>query len=256
MQNTVDEALLAHSVELLREAGELTLEYFRSDHLAVERKSDGTPVTEADRHAERFLREELESRFPDDGILGEEEADKTGTSGRRWVVDPIDGTKAFTQGVPLYTNLMALEDGDGTALGVINMPALGETVYAARGLGCWDNGSRCRVSDRRTLAGSYLTTSGFDYWPDALLAAAKGTGLAMRTWGDGYGYALVAAGRVEAMVDPVAAHWDLAPMPVIIDEAGGCFTDLSGGATAIGGSGVATNGLLHDALLAALDPRV
>ncbi len=255
MPTTVDEALLADSVDLLRRAGELTLELFRSDNLAVENKGDGTPVTEADRRAERFLREEIEKRFPDDGILGEEEAERAGTSGRCWVVDPIDGTKAFTQGVPLYTNLMALEDEDGTALGVINMPGLGETVYAARGLGCWCNGSPCRVSDRAELPGSYLSTSGFDYWPDDLLAATKETGLALRTWGDGYGYALVATGRVDAMVDPVAAHWDLAPMPVIIGEAGGRFTDLSGAATATGGSGVATNGLLHDDLLAALDPE-
>lgn len=255
MSTAPDQALLDESVELLRRAGELTLELFRSDRLDVELKDDGTPVTEADRRAERFLREELEAAHPDDGIVGEEEAERPGTSGRRWIIDPIDGTKAFTQGVPLYTNLLALEDDEGTAIGVINMPALGETVYAARGLGCWCNGSPSRVSDRSDLSTAYLSTSGFDYWPEDLLGAVRRSGVAMRTWGDGYGYALVATGRVDAMVDPVAAHWDLAPMPVILAEAGGRFTDRAGAPGPTGGSGVATNGVLHDELLRIVAPR-
>src|SRR5215204_3972338 len=126
MAPPVDRALLDEAVELVREAGRLTLEWFRDPALAIERKGDGTPVTAADKAAERFLREQLEARHPTDGILGEEEAPVTGTSGRRWVIDPIDGTKAFTHGVPLYSNLLALEDEHGPALGVINLPALGE----------------------------------------------------------------------------------------------------------------------------------
>ena len=249
MSPVIDEDLLAQSVELVQAAGELTLEWFRSDRLAVDQKDDGTPVTEADRRAERFLRQELRGRFPDDGIVGEEEADQPGTSGRRWVIDPIDGTKAFTHGVPLYTNLLALEDEAGSALGIINMPALGETVYAARGLGCWSNGQRAHVSEHPSVDGAYLTTSGFGYWDDAALLAVKAAGMLLRTWGDGYGYALVATGRAETMVDHAAAHWDLAPMPVIIAEAGGRFTDLEGVVTASGGSGVATNGPIHTDVL-------
>ena len=130
-QQTVDTALA-----LTREAGDRTLRWFRSRHLTVERKEDGTPVTAADRDAERYLREQLAVHFPDDGVLGEEEAPTPGTSGRRWILDPIDGTKAFTCGVPLYSNLVALEDEHGIAVGVINLPALGETVWAGRGLGC------------------------------------------------------------------------------------------------------------------------
>ena len=130
-----DELELA--VEVVREAGRRTLRWFRSDDLQVERKGDGTPVTAADRDAERFLREELAAAFPADGVLGEEEAPTAGSSGRRWVLDPIDGTKAFTCGVPLYSNLLALEDEHGIAVGVINLPALGETVWAGRGLGCF-----------------------------------------------------------------------------------------------------------------------
>ena len=245
----IDESLLDQAVTLARDAGRLTLEWFRSPDLAVDDKQDGSPVTAADRAAERFVRERLAATHPDDTIVGEEEADFEGSSGRRWIVDPIDGTKAFTHGVPLYATLVAFEDEHGPALGVIELPALGETIYAGRGLGCFCNGTPARVSDRDGMRGSYLTTSGFDYWAEEALAAVRASGLFMRTWGDGYGYALVATGRVEAMVDPVAAAWDVAAMPVIIGEAGGKFTDFAGVTRVDGGSGLATNGRLHDEVL-------
>src|SRR3954452_1803925 len=245
----VDKALLDEAVVLARAAGQLTLDWFRSVDLAVDRKGDGTPVTAADRAVERFVRERLAVTHPDDAIVGEEEADLSGTSGRRWIVDPIDGTKAFTHGVPLYSTLLALEDEHGPAIGVIDLPALGETVFGGRGLGCFRNGEPARVSDRDRVRGSYLTTSGFDYWTEESLTAVRLSGIFMRTWGDGYGYALVATGRVEAMVDPVAARWDVAAMPVIIGEAGGQFTDFVGAARVDSGSGLATNGTLHDEVL-------
>jgi histidinol-phosphatase len=245
----VEQALLDEAVALAREAGRLTLGWFRSVDLAVDRKGDGTPVTAADRAAERLVRERLAATHPDDTIVGEEEAELAGTSGRRWIVDPIDGTKAFTHGVPLYSTLLAYEDEHGPAIGVIDLPALGETVYAARGLGCYCNGEPTRVSTRDRLRGSYLTTSGFDYWAEDALVAAHASGMFLRTWGDGYGYALVATGRVEAMVDPVASPWDVAAMPVIIGEAGGTFTDFNGDVRIDGGSGLATNGPLHDEVL-------
>ncbi len=247
--------LLDEAVELARKAGELTLGYFRTVGLAVDWKDDGTPVTQADRKAERLVREELELRHPGDGILGEEEDEKPSETGRRWIVDPIDGTKAFTHGVGLYSNLLALEDEEGIVVGVINVPALGETVYAARGLGCFYNGVRAHVSERAGLAGSYLTACDFSDWDEGALLAAKRAGLQLRTWGDGYGYALVATGRADAMVDWQAALYDLAPMPVIISEAGGQFTDLSGTPRADGGDGIATNGLIHEALLSLLVTR-
>jgi histidinol-phosphatase len=245
--------LLDLAVDLARRAGDLTLKWFRTGDLAVSRKADGTPVTEADRAAERFVRDELARLRPQDAIVGEEEAAQAGTSGVRWFVDPIDGTKAFTRGVPLFSTLIAVFDAHGPAVGVIHLPALGETVYAGRGLGCFCNGHPAHVSAVEGLGGACLTTSGFDYWSDAPLAAVKASGLQMRTWGDAYGYALVATGRVEVMVDPVAAIWDLAPMTVIIPEAGGRFTDLSGAARADGGSGVASNGRIHDAVLPLLN---
>ena len=249
-----DQALLDECVSLLRETGELTLQWFRSADLAIERKGDGTPVTETDKAAERFLRTEIERRHPDDTIIGEEEATHHGTSDRTWILDPIDGTKAFTHGVPLYCNLLAINDADGPLIGVINMPALGETVYAGRGLGCFVDGTPARVSTRDRLAGAYLSSCGFDYWPDDLLLRVKQAGPTLRTWGDGYGYALVATGRIDAMVDPEVALWDVAPMPVILAEAGGRFSDWRGLDDPSNGTGLATNGALHDDVLALLAP--
>ena len=269
MAEPIDPALLDVAVTIARKAGELTLEHFRHPDLTIDRKGDGTPVTVADRAAERLIREEIEARYPDDGILGEEEPEKPGTSGRRWILDPIDGTKAFTHGVPLYTNLLALEDehgiayavsvlamasglGAGIAIGVINVPGLGETVYAGRGLGCFCNGAPAHVNDRQGFDESYITTSGMSPWDDDCLLRVKRAGYNIRTWGDGYGYVLVATGRVEAMFDPKAEVYDVAPMPVILEEAGGRFTDLDGNVTVAGGNGLATNGQNHEELLALL----
>lgn len=248
----VAQATLDTAVALLRDAGDRTLRWFRSNELTVERKADGTPVTAADRDAERFLREHLAAAFPGDGVLGEEEAPTPSTTGRRWILDPIDGTKAFTCGVPLYSNLLALEDEHGIALGVVNLPALGETVWAGRGLGCWSERGPARVSQHATLEGAYVMSSSFGHWPAGTTAALEERGAILRTWGDGYGYGLVATGRVAAMVDPAAEPYDLGPMPVLLAEAGGRFSDLTGATTIEGGSGLASNGLVHDELLALL----
>jgi histidinol-phosphatase len=252
MSRPIETALLDFAVDLVATAGELTLRWFRAADLAVDTKADGTPVTAADRAAERLVRERIADRFPDDGVLGEEEPELLGSSGRRWIVDPIDGTKAFTRGVPLYSTLLALHDRDGPALGVIGLPALGQAVYAGRGLGCWSDGRPAGVSQTSTLDGAYLTSSGYSHWSDDALLAVKHAGCELRTWGDGYGYALVATGRVDAMVDPVVDLYDVAAMPVILAEAGGRFTSIDGRDDAGGGSGVATNGRLHEELLGLL----
>lgn len=249
---SVDPKDLEDAVAMVREAGELTLQWFRSDTLSIDTKGDGTPVTIADREAERLLRERIAERWPDDTIIGEEEAERTGTSGRTWIIDPIDGTKAFTCGVPLYSNLLAMHDADGAAIGVINIPAIGCTVWAGRGLGCFENGAPASVSSRSSLDGAVVSSSGFDRWSDAQLLGVKAGGAFLRTWGDGYGFILVATGRIDAMVDPNIAIWDVAPMPVILAEAGGRFTDLAGNETIEGGSAAASNGLVHAELLAAL----
>lgn len=251
-----DRRVLDEAVEILHAAGELTLQWYDRADLVVDRKGDGTPVTEADRAAERLVRERLLTAYPDDSILGEEEDDHIGTSGRTWIVDPIDGTKAFTRGIPLYSNLLAAVDEHGPLLGIINLPALGTTVHAGRGLGCFRDGIPVRVSGRSTPTDCVLSSSGFTDWPEPMLLGVKRAGFQLRTWGDGYGYAMVACGAIDAMVDPEVSLWDLAPMPVILGEAGGRFTAIDGGDLPIvpgaGVSGVATNGLVHDAVIAAL----
>ncbi|HCV35299.1 MAG TPA: histidinol phosphate phosphatase [Acidimicrobiaceae bacterium] len=247
----VSQDLVDFAVSVAREAGELTLELFRSPGMDVEGKDDGSPVTIADRRAERLLRERISSAYPNDSIVGEEEGDQIGDSGRTWIVDPIDGTVSFIQGVPLYGNLVALEDVHGPAVGVINIPALDECIWAGRGLGCYANGVPTRVRDREDLNGAFIVTSGVDYWGSAarMDPLIKG-GALIRTWGDSYGYVLVATGRADAMVDPIVNRWDVAPMLTILPEAGGIFTDMAGNITAEGGDAIATNLALHNGLLA------
>jgi len=244
--------LVAFAVDLVRRAGEFTQGHFRDAELVVETKSDGSPVSIADRGAERLMREMIEAAYPADAILGEEEEPRRGSSGRRWVIDPIDGTHAFVSGVGIYTNLAYLEDEFGPAVGVIGVPALGEIVAAGRGLGCTLNGLTCSVSDIGTVQGATLSTSGFDYWDRDALLRTRDSGIQMRTWGDGYGYALVASGRADVMVDPLISFWDIAPCLVIIPEAGGRVSCLDGSLPAEPPNLVATNGLIHDEVLAVL----
>lgn len=244
--------LMEFAVEIARQAGDLTLRHFRDSGLVVDRKDDRSPVTLADRTAESLLRDLIAARHPDDAIVGEEHAAVGGTSGRTWYLDPIDGTKSFVHGVPLFTTLVACYDADGPLVGVIAAPALGEATWAGRGAGCFHDDTPARVSATADLAESYVMTSGLEWWPPALRTVALDPPFTLRTWGDGYGYSLVATGRAEAMVDPGAEVWDLAPLPVIITEAGGRFTGTDGSDGIASGSAVASNGLVHDALLSVL----
>ena len=242
----------------LAEAGLITLEYFRSFDLEVELKGDDTPVTAADRRAELHLRNRIAEAFPDDAILGEELPDRPGRSGFRWILDPIDGTKSFIHGVPLYGTLVGVEHNGQPAAGVIRIPALDECVYAAVGGGAWylqnhQPPQPARVSQVASLAeGLFLTSDGATFATigrcglyDRLQTAAR----LSRTWGDCYGYLMVATGRAELMVDPVAAVWDLAPLLPILEEAGGTFTDWQRGRTIHSGQGVATNGRVFEEAL-------
>ena len=249
---------LALAIEAAREAGCITLEYFRRDDLDVELKQDDTPVTAADRRAEEYLRQRIAAAFPDDALLGEEMPEQPGTSAFRWIIDPIDGTKSFIHGVPLYSTLVGVECEGQSVLGVIRIPALDESIYAARGLGAWylhadQPPRRAHVSSRPTLSKALFVTSeviNFDRTGrrgayDRLQAAARLT----RTWGDGYGYLMVATGRAELMVDPIMALWDAAALLPVLEEAGGTFTDWRGNRTIHGGEGVATNGLVLEETL-------
>ena len=235
------------------EAGKITLRYFQTN-IEVETKADQTPVTIADRQSEAFIRETLMRHFPDDSFLGEERGEHVGTSGYRWIVDPIDGTKSFVQGVPLYGVMIALTDASGDAIiGAIAIPGMDELVMAGLGEGCYWSGRRARVSDASTLADScvlYTGIGGFaetDTMPtfERICAEAR----VVRGWGDCYGHLLVATGRAEVMLDPILADWDAAALLPIIQEAGGTFMDWSGNRTIYGKSGISTNGKVDAELL-------
>jgi len=241
--------LLEEAIALAESAGALTLRYFGKSDLRVDGKPDGTEVTDADRGAETLIREHIVENHPDDAILGEEHGTVAGTSGRTWVVDPIDGTFGFVRGVPLYSTLIAVVDETGPAVGVIHFPALAQTVGAARGEGCFFDGVRCAVGGTDTVDGSLICSSDWRAASDHQLLSLKRAGAHMRTWGDAYGYAMVAAGNAEAMIDPICSTWDLAPVPVIIHESGGTFSSLDGDPGFDRGHGVATNGAIHDELL-------
>jgi len=256
------ESELVFAIEIARAAGRRTLEFFGRDNLRVEQKANNTPVTEADRAAEELLRARIERTFPDDGIVGEEFGSQEGTSGRRWILDPIDGTKSFERAVPLYGTLVALEVDGRVAAGVIHMPALGEEVHAAAGQGAtWVTGLRTSSERSRAARVSaiaepqaaclcFTSPGGFDRVgdPEAPHRLSRRFGRT-RGWGDCYGHLLVATGRVEAMVDPVLEIWDAAPLQIVVEEAGGRFTDREGRRGHTGGAGISTNGVLHRAVM-------
>lgn len=250
------DSLLHFALDAAWQAGRVTLAHFQTG-LAAERKADNTPVTIADREAEQTLRQLITARWPEHALIGEEYGHAAGSdadSGYTWIIDPIDGTKSFVSGVPLYAVLLALVKDNEPLLGVIHFPGLNETVYAARGHGCYWNGRRARVSSVDNLSDAVLLAS------DLNTFAAFGRAevfqrlidrtYIQRTWGDAYGYALIATGRAEIMLDPVMALWDCGPLQVILEEAGGTFTDWKGTPTIFGGEAVATNGALYEQVMA------
>jgi histidinol phosphatase-like enzyme (inositol monophosphatase family) len=254
---------LAAAVAMTSEAGDLTLEHFRRRGLAVETKRDGTPVTVADRAAEQLLRRRVDERFPDDAILGEEFGERPGSSGFSWIFDPIDGTKSFVSGVPLYGTMVAVLHQNQPVVGVINMPALGEMVFAARGMGCTlrrsghtDTPARC--SSIKDLSEATLVYTGIETFEsvgrravlDRLVAACR----LSRGWSDCYGCVLVATGRADVWIEPVVAVWDVAAAVPIIEEAGGVYTDLQGRRDWTSGTTLASAPGLHPAALALTCP--
>lgn len=237
-------SLMEASEEVARLAGAVALRHFRSG-IVAEAKADGSPVTVADREAERAARAWIEQRFPNDGILGEEYGVTRPDARRRWVLDPIDGTRTFVRGVPLFGALVAVLEGEEVLAGAAHFPALGEVVCAAPGEGCWHDGCRAAVSGISRISDALVlsTDERFPGHPNHRAAyhrLAAEAALA-RTWGDCYGYLLVATGRAEVMVDPVMNPWDVACFLPILEEAGGILTDWGGRRTVFGGSAIATN---------------
>ncbi len=245
-------SFLDFALDATWQAGCITLGYFQT-HVVVERKADSSPVTAADRGAETKLRELIEHDWPGHSIIGEEFGESPHADRLTWVIDPIDGTKSFVQGVPLYGVLLALLDGNAPLVGVAHFPALRETVYAARGEGCYWNGRRARVSTVEDINRAVVTSSDVlmhDPVKEAGWQRLAKAAYIRRTWGDAYGYALVATGRAEVMVDATMKLWDCAPFQVILEEAGGTFTDWQGTPTVHAPNSVATNGALFEQVMA------
>jgi histidinol phosphatase-like enzyme (inositol monophosphatase family) len=251
-------AVLEFAVEAARRAGRIVMSHYNTG-VAVEAKSDNSPVTVADREAEKELRRLISERFPADGILGEEYGETPGTSGRRWILDPVDGTRSFIHGIPLFGVLIGVEDRGRAVAGVCLAPAMDEMVYAARGLGAtWlPAGGKparpARVSEVSDLSQAMVlctTVKGLDKtgrYPgfERLREAAAND----RGWGDCYGHLMVATGRAEVMLDPVMNIWDCAALLPILLEAGGTFSDWRGDFTHTGGDAISTNGKLYERTL-------
>lgn len=226
---------LDFAIETALLAGELTLGYYQTG-LKPDIKANDTPVTIADQKAEQLIRSRIEKKYPDHAIIGEElgENGKEGTS-HRWYIDPIDGTKSFMRGVPLYAVLLGLEIEGTVEVGVAYFPALDEMLTAASGLGCWWNGRRAHVSKVSKLREAVVTFTTETYFPKyhrkGALDRIKQASDFDAGWGDAYGHMLVATGRAEIMLDPIMNTWDCGPFPPILREAGGYFGDWQGNET-------------------------
>lgn len=249
---------LEFAVHAARNAGLLILKHYQSADLSVERKGDDSPVTIADRGAEELLRAEIAAVFPEDGVLGEEFEEKPSANGFRWILDPVDGTKSFVHGVPLFGTLIGLEYKDRQVLGVARFPALDEVVYAAEGLGAWWQARDCeprpaRVTNCRRLADAAFCTTTITGWDEIgraetfhrLAAAAQLT----RGWGDCYGHVLVATGRADVMIDPALNAWDAAALVPILHEAGGHWVDWNGQISIHSGNGLSVCPGIKDEVL-------
>jgi histidinol-phosphatase len=240
------------AADLAYRAGRLTLGYFNSG-LRPDFKADDTPVTAADRAAEQFLRSEIENAYPGHGIIGEEFGENASGKPLRWIIDPIDGTKSFMRGVPLYGVLLGLEIEGQIRVGAAYYPGTDEMLCAADGLGCWWNGRRAMVSQQGLDRGVVCFTTYRNFKKYKRMRAwqrIQAASYMIRGWSDAYGYLLVATGRAEAMLDPVMAVWDCGPFPVILREAGGYFGSWDGREGHTFGEGLACNATIKDQLLA------
>jgi histidinol-phosphatase len=242
--------LLEVAIDAALAAGAIVSRHFR-DGVSADTKKDGTPVTVADRESERELRRVIGKAFPSHAILGEEEGETAGDAEYRWILDPVDGTRTFVAGVPLFGVLVGLEVRGDPCVGVIHLPALDETISAARGEGCTRNGWPCHVSTTSRLEDALIVTTS----PRAMRRSApRYASLADRVktergWGDCYGYALVATGRADIATDDRLSPWDLAAIVPIVEEAGGRLSDWRGERTIRSGNALISNGLLHEEAL-------
>lgn len=255
----LDDLALAHALADLADA--ITLDRYQAQDLLVTTKPDDTPVTDADRAVEIAIREALATHRASDGLVGEEFGSNKGGSGRYWVIDPIDGTKNFMRGVPTWATLIALVqvDGSGTeevVVGIASAPALARRWAAAKGHGATVNEKSISVSKISSLADASISYSDFIGWGDRLEPFQKMLSQAWRTRGIGdfWSHMLVAEGAVDVAIEPSLALWDMAALDIIVREAGGTFSNTAGHDGPFGGSGVSTNGVLHDQVINGLNP--
>lgn len=253
-----DDLRLAHV--LADQVDGLTMSRFRSGDLKVETKPDMSPVSDADRGAEELIRGQLSRLRSRDAVLGEEFGE-TGGGSRKWVIDPIDGTKNFVRGVPVWATLIALMDGDDVVMGMVSAPALQRRWWAAKGAGAWTgrnltSATQMHVSGVRKLEDASLSYSSLDGWRDreTLEEFLDLTDICWRTraYGDFWSYMLVAEGTVDIAAEPELELYDMAALVPIVTEAGGTFTDLNGEPGPFGGNAIVTNGLLHEQALEVL----
>ncbi len=280
----LDDLALAHALADLADA--ITLDRYQSQDLVITTKPDNTPVTDADRAVETAIREALGTHRESDGLVGEEFGSDKGSSGRYWVIDPIDGTKNFMRGVPTWATLIALVEVDSggneeVIVGIASAPALARRWSAAKGHGAtvrFNSGNsdfvdantaegfeinslgisekKISVSKVSTLSDASISYSDFVGWGDRLEPFQKMLATAWRTRGIGdfWSHMLVAEGAVDVAVEPSLAVWDMAALDIIVREAGGTFTNTAGQSGPFGGSGVSTNGILHNAVINGLNP--
>jgi histidinol phosphatase-like enzyme (inositol monophosphatase family) len=262
---------LEFAIALAREGGDLTVPHFYSPELQIERKPDDSFVTVADKEAERLMRSRIKSRYPEDGIVGEEWGSEDGSSGFTWFLDPVDGTEAFVRGVPLYGTLVACGRDERGDIGVIYLPALSQVVYAQRGGGAWWASELPRFADspetpsgvrRAAVSGvskpedACLITTHNEWWPRTgraeVLARLTGSFGIHRMWGHCYAPFMVATGKADVFVEPSGHDWDFAAAKVVVEEAGGVTSSVQGEDSFKAGSLVVTNGKLHEAAMSAL----
>ncbi len=243
---------LKFAIETITKAGEIALKYFGSN-VTIDLKENDSPVTKADLESEELIRTRLQKEYPNHGMIGEEFGDTNSDSEYVWLIDPIDGTKSFIHGVPLFGMLLGLQKNGIPILGVAHFPALNQTAYAEIGGGAFLNGSPAKVSTVSDLSNALMVSGSMS----SMLETDKMSGylvlsmqVAMtRTWGDAYGHIMVATGRAEFMLDPVVKPWDTCALMPIILEAGGSFTDFSGKQTHVAGNAISTNSLLLETVL-------
>lgn len=258
------QARLDFALQAARKAGELILTFYQNDDLAIDLKEDSSPVTAADRGAELLLRAEIGREFPDDGILGEEFDDKPSANGYRWILDPIDGTKSFMHGVPLFGTLIGIEFEKQLIVGVCLLPAMDEIVYASQGQGAWwqvgsEEPRRASVRSVDNLSEALFCFTEVEGWIkvdrletfEQICRSSRIT----RGWGDCYGHILVATGRADVMIDPLLNPWDAAALLPILQEAGGLFVDWNGKPSIYSGNGFSIGPKLKDEVLAMLQPE-